>query len=280
MGSSSQVLLLLGLFHEYCDHKTREQFISSLSELPSNILVSTDSASGKALPSAFLLTLLTLLEGESLCEDNLPQSSSTLLRNAESNAKEPLTVAHFKYLIKISVDVNCPQLDATIMKLLQSSLLYVLYSTTSLLDSCFDNPSEAKIAVAAHLVVHSPSLRSHFELRCLSRSNTLKMKAHANTSPIQFKDYLKEFIPLVTSYLFCVHGLDQYISGMSQTRVNILTVRIDFRVTRLEMYHSCAFFDCTFYKIATCHAIADEDSRAKSMQCNTYRPKNNSRCYA
>ena len=181
------------------------------------MLVTTDSTLGEAVPSVFLQTLLTLLDFESYSEDSLSNSSYTFLRNVELMTDEPLAVAHFKQLIKISEDVNCPQLDTAIRRLLQKSLMYVLASTTTLLDSCIDHPTEAKIAVAAHLVAHSPALRSHFELRCLGRPSSKKIKLGVRTSPIEFKDHLKEFLPLVSSYVFCVHGMERD-RGMLQHR--------------------------------------------------------------
>ena len=178
------------------------------------MLVTTDSALGEAIPSVFLLTLLTLLDFESYSEDNLSNSSSAFLRNVALKTEEPLVVAHFKQLIKISEDVNCPQLDTAILRLLQKSLMYVLASTTKLLDSCIANPTKAKIEVAAHLVAHSPALRSHFELRCLGRPSSKKIKLSLRTSPIEFNDHLKEFLPLVLSYVFSVCGMERDTSGM------------------------------------------------------------------
>lgn len=215
-GSSSQALYLLGLFRNFCDDENRVHFISSLSELPSNMLVTADTASGEAVPSVFLVTLLTLLDFESYSEDNLSNSSSASLRNVELKTEEPLAVSHFKQLIKISEDVNCLQLDTAILRLLQKSSMYVLESTSTLLDSCINHPTEAKIEVAAHLVAHSPVLRSHFELRCLGRPSSRKIKLSIRASPIEFKDRLKEFLPLVSSYIFCVHGMerDTCTSGM------------------------------------------------------------------
>ena len=209
--SSSQALYLLGLFHDYCNEEDRVKFISSLSELPSNLLVRTDSGSEETVPSVFLLTLLMLLEDESPGEDKVSHSSPVLHRKLELNTEEPLTVEHFKQLIEISENFKCPQLDSTILKLLQKkSLAYVLASTNTLLDSCLDHPTLAKIQVAAHLVVHAPALRSHFELRCLSSANT-------ETSPIEFKDHLNEFLPLVSSYLYCVRGMWADTSGMLES---------------------------------------------------------------
>ena len=215
-GSSSQALYLLGLFRDFCDDENRAHFISSLSELPANMLMRTDSESGEAVPSVFLVALLTLLDFESCSEDSFSNSSSAFLRSVELKTEEPLAVAHFKQLIKISEDFNCPQLDTAVLRLLQKSLMYVLASTTTLLDSCLDHPTEAKIAVAAHLVAHSPALRSHFELRCLGRPSSKKIKLSVKTSPLEFKDHLKEFLPLVSSYVFCVHGMERDTSGMLQ----------------------------------------------------------------
>ena len=155
--------------------------------------------------------------GLGFAPDNLSNSSSTFLRNVELKTEEPLAVAHFKQLIKISEDVNCPQLDTAILRLLRKSLMYVLASTTTLLDSCIEHPTEAKIEVAAHLVAHSPALRSHFELQCLGRPSSKKIKLSIRASPIEFKDHLKEFLPLVSSYVFCVHGMERD-TGMLQHR--------------------------------------------------------------
>ena len=211
---SSHAIYLIGIFHGYFDNENRVKFISSLSQLPSNMLVAAGSVSGdQTVPSAFLQTLLMLLEGESLSEVNVSHSSPGFVRDLEFKTEEPLSVTHFKQLIKMSEDVDCSQLDSTILKLLRKSLLYVLASTTTLLNACLDHPTQSKIAVAAHLVVHSPALRLHFELRCLSRSSPKKMRASAKTSPVDFKDHLKEFLPLVSSYLFCVHGMKGDTSG-------------------------------------------------------------------
>lgn len=210
---SSQALYLLGLFHDYCDKEHQVEFVSTLSQLPSNSLVTTNPVSKETEPSVFLVTLLMLLEGESLGEDNLSHASSAFLRDLPLKTEEPLSVSHFKQLIKISVGVNCSQLDSTILNLLQKSLLYVLASTTTLLDACLENPTEAKVAVAAHLVKHSPALRSHFELCCLSKPNTKKMKACGKTVVIAFGNHLIEYLPLVSSYLVCIQGMKSETLG-------------------------------------------------------------------
>ena len=216
--SSSEAISLVGLFHDCFDRDTQASFISSLCELPAHKLVRNDPPIGEAAPSAFLLALLSLLESGSSSLDERSHSSSSL-RNFDFKAQELLRPAHFKQLIKISQSVNCPQLDNTILKLLQSSLIYVLDSTTTLLDACLDCPTKNKIAVALHLVLRSPALRSHFEFRCLC---TPKAKGARNvkgnglgTTPLEFKRHLKEFVPLVSSYLLLVHGMDLNASGMA-----------------------------------------------------------------
>ena len=175
------------------------------------MLVTTDPVSRDTVPSVFLVTLLMLLEGESLYEEDHSHLSSSLRRDKPLKTEEPLSLSHFKQLINVSQDVNCPQLDSTILKLLQKSLLHVMGSTATFLDVCLDNSTEAKIAIAAHLVTHSPSMRSHFELRCFVKPKPKKKgKASDSTpsmSPIAFKEHLVEFLPLVSSYLLCIEGM-------------------------------------------------------------------------
>ena len=191
------------------------RFISSLSQLPLNLLVTT--VAGETVPTVLLLTLLKLLEGESLSEDKDSHSSYALIRNLELRVEEPLSVAHFKQLIKIFEDVNSPQLDSIVLKLLQKSLMYVTASTTTLFDSCVHHPTQVRVAIAAHLVTHSPALRSHFELCCLNRPNAKKKmktgsKASATVS-IEFKDHLREFLPLALSYVLSIQGMNGDTSG-------------------------------------------------------------------
>jgi len=171
-------------------------------------------------PSVFLVTLMVLLEGESLGKKNLPHSSSALLGDIPLMMEEPLSVSHFKQLIKISEDVNCTQLDSAILKLLQKSVLYVLASTTTVLDSCLNKPTEIKVSIAVHLVTHSPALRARFELCCLSAPNTKKKKKKLkmpskplSTVLVTFEDHLVEYLPLVSSYLICIHGMREEASG-------------------------------------------------------------------
>jgi len=179
----------------------------------------TDPVSKETAPSVFLVTLMVLLEGESLGKENLPHSSSALLGDITLMMEEPLSVSHFKQLIKISEDVNCTQLDSAILKLLQKSVLYVLASTTTLLDSCFNKPTEIKVSIAVHLVTHSPALRARFELCCLSAPNTKKEKKLKTPSKplstvlVTFEDHLVEYLPLVSSYLICIHGMREETSG-------------------------------------------------------------------
>lgn len=216
---SSQALYLLGLFRDYCDKEHKAEFISKLAQLPSNLLVTTDSVSKETTPSVFLVTLLTLLEEEPLGEEKLPHSSSALFRDVPMKTEEPLSVQHFKQLIKISEGVNCPQLDSTFFRLLQKSLMYVLASTTSLLDACLNHPTEIKVSVAAYLVVHSPALRSHFETRCLSAPNAKKVKTQdkpSSTVVIKFENHLIEYLPLVSSYLICFQGMKEEALGKYQ----------------------------------------------------------------
>lgn len=202
---SSQVFYVLGLFHEHCDREYQAKFISRLAQLPSNMLVTTDPSSNETTPSVFLVTLLMLLEGESLGDETLSHSQSALFTDVASKTREPLSVSYFKQLIKIFESVNCPQLDFTILKLLQKSLLYVLSSTTSLLNASLSNPTEVKVTVAAYLVVHSPALRSHFEMCCLSAPNTKKkvktQGENLSAVTIKFENHLVEYLPLVSSYL-------------------------------------------------------------------------------
>ena len=215
---SSQALYLLSLFHDYCDKERGAEFISKLVELPSNMLMTTDPVSKETAPSVFLMTLLMLLEGESLGEER-PYSSSSLFNDIPLKMEEPLSVFHFKQLIKISKDVNCTQLDSAILILLQKSLLYVLASTTTLLDACLNKPTEIKVSIATHLVTHSPALRSHFELCCLSTPNTKKKKKLKtpgkpfSTVLITFEDHLVEYVPLVSSYLLCIQGISNETLG-------------------------------------------------------------------
>ena len=197
--SSSQALYLLGLFHEYCDEENQVKFISHLSQLPSDMLVTTDAVSRDKVPSVCLTTLLTLLEGESFCEDHL---SPLLSGRNPLKTEEPLLLSYFRQLVKISQDANCPQLDYTILKLFQKSMLYVMGSTATFLDICLNQSTKAKIAIAAHLVKHCPSLRSHFELRCLD-----KLKPQCTIFPVALKEHPAEFLPVVSSYLFCMRGI-------------------------------------------------------------------------
>lgn len=222
MISSSQALYLLGLFHEYCDEENHVKFMSRLSRLPSDMLVATNAVLREKVPSVFLTTLLTLLNSESFCGDHLsPLSSGQNLLRTE----EPLLLSHFKQLVKISEHVNCLQLDYTILKLLQKSLLYVMGSTATFLDICLDQSTKAKVAIAAHLVLHSPSLRSHFEHRCLDKPEPRKKaKALGSTStmfPVALKEHLVEFLPLVSSYLFCVRGIGREDLG----KLNFICMR-------------------------------------------------------
>ena len=216
--SSSQALYLFGLFHDYCDNEHQAEFISKLVQLPSHILMTSDPVSKETAPSVFLVTLLMLLEGESFGEDKLLHSSSSLLRDFPLKMEEPLSVLHFNQLIKISEDVNCTELDNAILKLLQKSFLYVLASTTTLLDVCLDKPTEIKVSIAAHLVRYSPALRSRFELRCLSTTNTKKKKLKTQSKPLStvsltFEDHLAEYLPLVSSYLVCIQGTSKESLG-------------------------------------------------------------------
>ena len=186
-------------------------------ELPSHKLVRNDRSIGEAAPSAFLLALLSLLESGSSSLDERSHSTSSL-RNFDFKAQELLRPAHFKRLIKISQKVNCPPLDNAILKLLQSSLVYVLDSTTTLLDACLDCSTNNKIALALHLILHSPALRSHFELRCLCTPKAKEARSvngNVTTTPLEFKRHLKEFFPLVSSYLLFVHGMDLNAPGMA-----------------------------------------------------------------
>ena len=181
------------------------------------MLMTTDPVSKETAPSVFLMTLLMLLEGESL-EEKLPYSSSSLFNAIPLKMEEPLSVFHFKQLIKISEDVNCTQLDSAILKLLLKSLMYVLSSTTTLLDACLNKPTEIKVSIAAHLVTHSPALRSHFELCCLSTPNTKKKKLKTPGKPfstvlITFEDHLVEYLPLVSSYLLFIQGMRKETFG-------------------------------------------------------------------
>ncbi|XP_022797243.1 uncharacterized protein LOC111335571 [Stylophora pistillata] len=222
--SPSQALYLLGLFHEYCDEENQVKFMSRLSQLPSDVLITIDAVSREKLPSVFLTTLLTLLKGESCCEDHLSTLSSE--RNP-FKTEEPLLLSHFKQLVKISGHVNCPHLDYTILKLLQKSLLYVMGSSATFLDICLDQSTKAKVAIAAHLVTHSPSLRSHFECRCLDKPvQRKKAKALGSTStmiPVALKDRLVEFLPLVSSYLFCIRGIGrEHLGNRTQEVVSHL----------------------------------------------------------
>lgn len=223
---SSQALYLLGLFHDYCDKERQSEFISKLVQLPSNMLVTTDPVSKETAPSVFLVTLLMLLERESLGEEKLPRSSSAIFRDIPLKMEEPLSVSHFKQLIKISEDVDCTQLDSAILKLLQKSLLYVFASTTTLLDACLNKPTEIKVSIAAHLVSHSPALRSHFELCCLSTPNTKKkLKTQGkpfSTVLITFEDHLVEYLPVVSSYLLCIQGMSRETLGKSAAMFFVL----------------------------------------------------------
>ena len=217
--TSSQALYLLGVFHDYYGKERQAEFISKLVQLPTNMLMTIDPVSKETAPSALLVTLMVLLEGESLGAENLPLSSSSLLRDIPLKMEEALSVSHFKQLIKISEDVNCTQLDCAILKLFQKSVLYVLASTTTLLDACLNKPTEIKVSIAVHLVTHSPALRSHFELCCLSAPNTKKTKKMKTPSKplstvlITFEDHLVEYLPLVSSYLICIHGMREETSG-------------------------------------------------------------------
>lgn len=218
MVPSSQALYLLGLFHDYCDKERQAEFISKLVQLPSSMLMTTDPVSKETAPSVFLVTLMMLLEGESHGEEKLPHSSSALLRDIPLKMEEPLSASHFKQLIKISEDVNCTQLDSAILKLLQTSLLYVVASSTTLLDACLNKPTEIKVSIAVHLVTHSPALRSHFELCCLSTPNTKQKKLKTSSKPLStvliiFEDHLVEYLPLVSSYLNCIQGMREETSG-------------------------------------------------------------------
>ena len=215
---SSQALYLLGLFHDYCDNERQSEFISKLVQLPSNMLMTSDPVSKETAPSVFLVTLLMLLQGESPGEEKIPHSSSAMFRDVSLKLDEPLSVSHFKQLIKISEDVNCSQLDSAILELLQKSLLYVLASSTTLLDECLNKPTEIKVSIAAHLVTHSPALRSHFELRCLSTPNMKKKKLKTprkslSTVLITFEDHLVEYLPLVSSYLLCIQAMTKETLG-------------------------------------------------------------------
>lgn len=216
---SSQALYLLSLFHDYCDKERQAEFISELVQLPSNMLMTTDPVSKETEPSVLLMTLLMLLEGESLGEEKLPYSSTSLFKDIPLKTEEPLSVFHFKQLIKISEDVNCTQLDSAILKLLQKSLLYVLASTTTLLDACLNKPMENKVSIAAHLVTHSPALRSHFELCCLRTPNMKKKKKLKtlgkpfSTVLTTFADHLVEYLPLVSSYLLRIQGMRKETLG-------------------------------------------------------------------
>lgn len=195
-------------------------------QLPSNMLVTTDPVSKETAPSVFLVTLLMLLEGESLGEEKLPRSSSAIFRDIPLKMEEPLSVSHFKQLIKISEDVDCTQLDSAILKLLQKSLLYVFASTTTLLDACLNKPTEIKVSIAAHLVSHSPALRSHFELCCLCTPNTKKkLKTQGkpfSTVLITFEDHLVEYLPVVSSYLLCIQGMSRETLGKSAAMFFVL----------------------------------------------------------
>ena len=207
---SSQTFYLLGLFHSYCDKEERMKFIFSLCKLPPSSLLATDSSSKERTPTAFLLTLLKFLEGTSPYGDRDSHPSITFCKDVILEREEPLSVSHFMQLVKISNDVNCPQLDSIVLKLLQASLTYVQASTATVLNSCFLHPTEVKVSIASYLVTHSPALRSHFELCCLSRSNSSKKVKGSNSSSvvsIEFKDHLREFAPLVSSYLLSVCGV-------------------------------------------------------------------------
>ena len=207
---SSQTFYLLGLFHSYCDKEERVKFISSLCKLPPSLLLATDSSSKERTPTAFLLTLLKFLDETSPCEDRDSHPSLTFCKDVILEREEPLSVLHFMQLIKISKDVNCRQLDSIILKLLQASLKYVQASTATVLNSCLLHPKEVKVSIASYLVTHSPALRSHFELCCLSRSNSRKNVKGSNNSSVvsmEFKDHLREFVPLVSTYLLSVRGV-------------------------------------------------------------------------
>ena len=207
---SSQTFYLLGLFHSYCDKEEQVKFISSLCKLPPSLLLATDSSSKERTPTAFLLTLLKFLEGTSPYGDRDSHPSITFCKDVILEREEPLSVSHFMQLVKISNDVSCPQLDSIVLKLLQASLTYVQASTATVLNSCFLHPTEVKVSIASYLVTHSPALRSHFELCCLSRSNSRKKVKGSNSSSvvsIEFKDHLREFVPLVSSYLLSVRGV-------------------------------------------------------------------------
>ena len=183
--------------------------------------MTTDPVSNETALSVFLVTLLMLLEGESRGDEKLPHSSSSLLKDIPLKMEEPLSVLHFKQLIKISEDVNCTQLDSAILKLLQKSFLYVLASSTTLLDACLNKPTEIKVSIAVHLVTHSPALRSYFELWCLGTPNTKKKKKKKLKTPskslstvlITFEDHLVEYLPLVSSYLISIRGMTEETSG-------------------------------------------------------------------
>ena len=206
---SSQTFYLLGLFHSYCDKEEQVKFISSLCKLPPSFLLATDSSSKERTPTAFLLTLLKFLEGTSPYEDRDSHPSFTFCGDVILKREEPLSVSHFMQLVKISKDVNCPQLDSITLKLLQASLKYVQASTATVLNSCLLHPAEVKVSIASYLITHSPALRSHFELCCLNRSNSRKKVKGSNSSvvSIEFKDHLREFVPLVSSYLLSVRGV-------------------------------------------------------------------------
>ncbi|KAM7446686.1 nucleolar pre-ribosomal-associated protein 1 [Porites harrisoni] len=214
---SSQTFYLLGLFHSYCDKEEQVKFISSLCKLPTSLLLAIDSSSKERTPTAFLLTLLKFLEGTSPYEDRDSHPSFTLCKDVILEREEPLSVSHFMQLVKISNDVNCPQLDSINLQVLQASLTYVQASTATVLNSCFLHPTEVKVSIASYLVTHSPALRSHFELCCLSRSNFRKNVKGSNSSSvvsIEFKDHLREFVPLVSSYLLSARG----VTGDGKTR--------------------------------------------------------------
>ena len=192
------------------------------------MLMTTDPVSKETAPSVLLMTLLMLLEGESLGEEKSLYSSSSLFKDIPFEMEEPLSVFHFKQLIKLSEDVNCTQLDSAILKLLQRYLLYVLASTTTLLDACLSNPTAIKVSIAVHLISHSPALRSHFELCCLSTPNTKnkkKLKTPGkpfSTALITFEDHLVEYLPLMSSYLLCVQGMRKETLGERSAMLFVL----------------------------------------------------------
>ena len=90
-------------------------------------------------------------------------------------------------------------------------MLYVMVSTATFLDICLNQSTKAKIAIAAQLVKHCPSLRSHFELRCLDKPKPRKKPNALDFSctmfPVALKEHRAEFLPVVSSYLFCMRGI-------------------------------------------------------------------------